>query len=123
MDELAMHPTVKPVALVADALLDVRKRGERVLIPSAPHRGGRSRWFHRVTWKRRYGELRPYFPSHLNSGILPSGAEIGPLRTASQHSSFLAHSEIILPAEVACSSSFTSLAHAWICSWKATETA
>ena len=33
MDELEMHPTVKPVALVADALLDVTKRGERVLDP------------------------------------------------------------------------------------------
>jgi DNA modification methylase len=33
MDELAMHPTVKPVALVADALLDVTRRGERVLDP------------------------------------------------------------------------------------------
>lgn len=32
-DELAMHPTVKPVALVADALLDVTKRGARVLDP------------------------------------------------------------------------------------------
>jgi len=28
-----MHPTVKPVALVADALLDVMKRGELVLDP------------------------------------------------------------------------------------------
>lgn len=35
MDELAMHPTVKPVALVADALLDVTKRGELVLDPFA----------------------------------------------------------------------------------------
>jgi len=33
MDELEMHPTVKPVALVVDALLDVTKRGERVLDP------------------------------------------------------------------------------------------
>jgi len=33
MDELEMHPTVKPVALVADALLDVMKRGELVLDP------------------------------------------------------------------------------------------
>ena len=33
MNELAMHPTVKPVALVADALLDVTKRGELVLDP------------------------------------------------------------------------------------------
>ncbi len=33
MDELEMHPTVKPVALVADALLDVTKRGARVLDP------------------------------------------------------------------------------------------
>lgn len=30
-DELAMHPTVKPVALVADAIKDVSKRGEIVL--------------------------------------------------------------------------------------------
>ena len=31
MDELAMHPTVKPVALVADAIRDCSKRGEAVL--------------------------------------------------------------------------------------------
>ena len=33
LDELAMHPTVKPVALVADAILDVTKRGGLVLDP------------------------------------------------------------------------------------------
>ena len=27
-DELAMHPTVKPVALIADAIMDCSKRGE-----------------------------------------------------------------------------------------------
>ena len=32
-EELAMHPTVKPVALVADAILDVTKRGSLVLDP------------------------------------------------------------------------------------------
>lgn len=31
MEELAMHPTVKPVAMVADALRDCSKRGEHVL--------------------------------------------------------------------------------------------
>ena len=31
--ELAMHPTVKPVALVADAILDVTRRGALVLDP------------------------------------------------------------------------------------------
>ena len=31
MDELAMHPTVKPVALVADAIKDCSRRGEVVL--------------------------------------------------------------------------------------------
>ena len=30
-----MHPTVKPVALVADAIRDCSKRGETVLIPLA----------------------------------------------------------------------------------------
>jgi DNA modification methylase len=30
-DELAMHPTVKPVALIADAIRDCSKRGEIVL--------------------------------------------------------------------------------------------
>jgi DNA modification methylase len=30
-DLLAMHPTVKPVALVADAILDCSRRGDRVL--------------------------------------------------------------------------------------------
>jgi DNA modification methylase len=33
MDELAMHPTVKPVAMVADALKDCSKRGSIVLDP------------------------------------------------------------------------------------------
>jgi len=32
-DDLAAHPTVKPVAMVADALLDVSKRGGLVLDP------------------------------------------------------------------------------------------
>jgi DNA modification methylase len=30
-DELAMHPTVKPVALIADAIRDCSRRGEIVL--------------------------------------------------------------------------------------------
>ncbi|MHB9381171.1 DNA-methyltransferase [Mesorhizobium sp. RSR398B] len=33
MEELEAHPTVKPVALVADALLDVSRRGDVVLDP------------------------------------------------------------------------------------------
>jgi DNA modification methylase len=33
MEELGMHPTVKPVALVADAILDVTRRGALVLDP------------------------------------------------------------------------------------------
>jgi len=33
MDELGMHPTVKPVALVADAILDVTRRGAIILDP------------------------------------------------------------------------------------------
>ncbi len=32
-DELAMHPTVKPVALVADAIQDCSKRGDTILDP------------------------------------------------------------------------------------------
>ena len=32
-DELAMHPTVKPVALIADAIRDCSRRGETVLDP------------------------------------------------------------------------------------------
>ena len=35
MDELTMHPTVKPVALVADAIKDCSKRGDIVLDPFA----------------------------------------------------------------------------------------
>lgn len=31
MDELKMHPTVKPVALIADALLDASNRGDLIL--------------------------------------------------------------------------------------------
>ena len=33
MDEIAMHPTVKPVGLVSDAILDVTRRGALVLDP------------------------------------------------------------------------------------------
>ena len=33
LDELATHPTVKPVALVADAIKDCSRRGEIVLDP------------------------------------------------------------------------------------------
>jgi DNA modification methylase len=33
LDELAMHPTVKPVAMVADAIKDCSKRGSVVLDP------------------------------------------------------------------------------------------
>jgi DNA modification methylase len=33
MEELALHPTVKPVALVADAIRDVSNRGDVVLDP------------------------------------------------------------------------------------------
>jgi DNA methylase len=35
MDGLAMHPTVKPVGLVADAIKDCSRRGEVVLDPFA----------------------------------------------------------------------------------------
>jgi DNA modification methylase len=35
LDELSMHPTVKPVALVADAMKDCSRRGEIVLDPFA----------------------------------------------------------------------------------------
>src|SRR6202051_4917281 len=33
LDELAMHPTVKPVAMVADAIKDCSKRGSLILDP------------------------------------------------------------------------------------------
>ena len=35
LDELAMHPTVKPVAMLADAIRDVTRRGALVLDPFA----------------------------------------------------------------------------------------
>jgi DNA modification methylase len=35
LDELAMHPTVKPVAMIADAIKDVSRRGELALDPFA----------------------------------------------------------------------------------------
>jgi DNA modification methylase len=35
LDELAMHPTVKPVAMIADAIRDVTRRAEIVLDPFA----------------------------------------------------------------------------------------
>ena len=33
MDELTLHPTVKPIAMVADAMRDCSRRGEIVLDP------------------------------------------------------------------------------------------
>jgi DNA modification methylase len=33
LDELAIHPTVKPVALIADAIMDTSRRGNIVLDP------------------------------------------------------------------------------------------
>jgi hypothetical protein len=33
MDELSMHPTVKPVAMMSDAIKDASRRGEIVLDP------------------------------------------------------------------------------------------
>ena len=33
LDELSMHPTIKPVALIADAIKDASKRSETVLDP------------------------------------------------------------------------------------------
>jgi DNA modification methylase len=33
MDDLAVHPTVKPVAMVADAMRDCTRRGDSVLDP------------------------------------------------------------------------------------------
>ena len=35
LDELAMHPTVKPVAMLAEAIRDVTRRGDLVLDPFA----------------------------------------------------------------------------------------
>lgn len=32
-DELSMHPTVKPVAMVADAIMDCSNRGDLILDP------------------------------------------------------------------------------------------
>jgi DNA modification methylase len=43
MDELKMHPTVKPVALVADAMRDCSRRGSIILKSRFERREGRAR--------------------------------------------------------------------------------
>jgi DNA modification methylase len=58
--ELAMHPTVKPVALVADAILDCSKRGGLVLDAFAG--SGTSLIAAEKTGRRGYGmEIDPYY--------------------------------------------------------------
>ena len=58
--ELAMHPTVKPVTLVADAILDCSKRGGLVLDAFAG--SGTSLIAAEKTGRRGYGiEIDPYY--------------------------------------------------------------
>src|SRR2546423_8053461 len=58
--ELAMHPTVKPVALVADAILDCSKRGGIILDAFAG--SGTSLIAAEKTGRRGYGiEIDPYY--------------------------------------------------------------
>jgi DNA modification methylase len=59
-NELAMHPTVKPLALVADAILDCSKRGGIVLDAFAG--SGTTLIASEKTGRRGYGiEIDPYF--------------------------------------------------------------
>jgi DNA modification methylase len=58
--ELAMHPTVKPVALVADAILDCSKRGGIILDPFAG--SGTTMIAAEKTARRGYGiEIDPHY--------------------------------------------------------------
>jgi DNA modification methylase len=59
-DDLAMHPTVKPVALVADAILDCSKRGDIVLDAFAG--SGTTLIAAEKTGRRGYGiEIDPHY--------------------------------------------------------------
>ncbi len=74
LEELTMHPTVKPVALVADAIKDCSRRGGLVLDPFcgsgtilvAAERTGRklavgiAAWFGQGSFSSRTGILRPW---------------------------------------------------------------
>ena len=59
-NDLALHPTVKPVALVADAILDASKRGGIILDPFAG--SGSTLLAAEETGRRAYAiELDPYY--------------------------------------------------------------
>ena len=80
--QLAMHPTVKPVAMVEDAILDCSRRGGIVLDPFAgsgttiiaAERAGRRGYGIEIdpgyidTALRRYRTFTEDDPVHLNSG-------------------------------------------------------
>jgi DNA modification methylase len=64
-DELAMHPTVKPVALVADAIRDCSKRGDIVLDPF----GGSGTTLIAAEKVGRLGRLIEYDPLYCDTII------------------------------------------------------
>ncbi len=60
LDEIAMHPTVKPVAMLADALRDCSKRGDIVLDPFVGS-GSTLIAAEKTGWRARLIELDPAY--------------------------------------------------------------
>ena len=67
MEELAMHPTVKPVALVADAIRDCSRRGELVLDPF----GGSGTTLIAAQKTGRRARLIEYDPAYCDQALRP----------------------------------------------------
>ncbi len=65
MDELAMHPTVKPVDLVADAILDCSRRREIVLDPFS----GSGTTLIAAEKTGRRGRAIEYEPKYVDVGV------------------------------------------------------
>ena len=60
MDELALHPTVKPVAMIADAIKDVSRRGG-IVLDLFGGSGSTSIAAHKTGRKARLCELDPVY--------------------------------------------------------------
>jgi DNA modification methylase len=72
MDELNMHPTAKPVALVADAIRDCSKRGQIVLDPFA----GSGTTLIAAEKTGRRARLIEFDPAYCDSILLRRFAEV-----------------------------------------------
>jgi DNA modification methylase len=64
LDELALHPTVKPVAMIADAIKDVSRRGAIVLDPFGGS-GSTLIAAHKTGRRARLAELDPVYVDRI----------------------------------------------------------